>query len=373
MADPTTARPTRVHQGLPEEIVIWEILVRLPPKALLRCRAVCSAWRRATSIRDFLIAHHGRQPTLPLAFEPNYRGIYCGDIITIDNQAADAQVQHVARVRFEDKVRLDLDASCDGLLLFTDTTKACFSICNPTTREHARLSMLSSFVPLGMYRHLPTGEYRILMYHRTYDPANVGFYIFALGSVQLPRKIGWSTVVGIFYGEAILLHGSLHWHVEKHECGSNIIMVFNTIAESSCEMCAPVVPDRANLFEIYGMLGMSNFSDDEVEIIDIWMMQDYLSEVWTLNYRVELPVSYLNVQFGQIVHDWHVVVHSCDGDMLVLVRFGEWLLHFDIEGSLVAYFHHVGLRISQHRLKQTLVPHTFFPTLDGYSVNRQCF
>ncbi|KAF7039873.1 hypothetical protein CFC21_049816 [Triticum aestivum] len=233
--------------------------------------------------------------------------------------------------------------------------------------------MLSSFVPLGMYRHLPTGEYRILMYHRTYDPANVGFYIFALGSVQLPRKIGWSTVVGIFYGEAILLHGSLHWHVEKHECGSNIIMVFNTIAESSREMCAPVVPDRANLFEIYGMLGMSNFSDDEVEIIDIWMMQDYLSEVWTLNYRVELLVSYLNVQFGQIVHDWHVVVHSCDGDMLLLVRFGEWLLHFDIEGSLVAYFHHVGLRISQHRLKQTLVPHTFFPTLDGYSVNRQCF
>ncbi|XBI31877.1 hypothetical protein VPH35_055398 [Triticum aestivum] len=232
--------------------------------------------------------------------------------------------------------------------------------------------MLSSFLPLGMYRHLPTGEYRILMYHRTYDPANVGFYIFALGSVQLPRKIGWLKVVGIFYGEPILLHGSLHWHVEKHESGSNIIMVFNTIAESSCEMCAPAVPDHANLFEIYGMLGMSNFCDG-VEIIDIWMMQDYLSEVWTLNYRVELPVAYLNVQFGQIVHYWHVVVHSCDGDMLVLVRFGEWVLHFDIKGSLVANFHRKGLRISQHQLKQTLVPHTFFPTLDGYSVNRQCF
>ncbi|KAI5002313.1 hypothetical protein ZWY2020_026963 [Hordeum vulgare] len=47
-------------RGLPDEIVIWEILVRLSPKALLRCRAVCRAWRNATSVHDFLLAHHAR-------------------------------------------------------------------------------------------------------------------------------------------------------------------------------------------------------------------------------------------------------------------------------------------------------------------------
>uniref|UniRef100_A0A453GJP4 F-box domain-containing protein n=1 Tax=Aegilops tauschii subsp. strangulata TaxID=200361 RepID=A0A453GJP4_AEGTS len=35
------ASPPPLHRGLPNEIAIWEILVRLPPKPLLRCRAVC--------------------------------------------------------------------------------------------------------------------------------------------------------------------------------------------------------------------------------------------------------------------------------------------------------------------------------------------
>lgn len=131
-------------------------------------------------------------------------------------------------------------------------------------------------------------------------------------------------------------------------------------------------PHRANLFEMYDMLGMSIFNG-EVKIIDIWMMQDYEREVWALKYQVELPVGYLNEQFGKIVENWKVAVHSCDGDVLVLVRFGEWLLQFDTDGKLVASFHHEGLRLAQHRLQQTLVPHTFFTTLDGYSVNRQCF
>ncbi|XBI21788.1 hypothetical protein VPH35_062876 [Triticum aestivum] len=230
--------------------------------------------------------------------------------------------------------------------------------------------MLSSFVPLGMYRHRPTGEYHILMYPKNCNPENDDFYIFALGSVQKPRSIGRSTEKGTFHGEVVLLHGSLHWHLEKHE--SNIIMVFDTIAESFRKMCAPVVPDHANLFEIYGILGMSNFTDD-MKIIDLWMMQDYESEVWALKYRVELPVAYLNVKFGKIVDSWSVVVDSCDGDVLVLVRCDKWLRHFDINGKLMASYHREGLRLSQHRLKQTLVSHTFFPTLDGYSVKRWPF
>ncbi|XBI68163.1 hypothetical protein VPH35_047406 [Triticum aestivum] len=367
MADSARARSTRLHQGLPEETVIWEILVRLPPKALLRCRDVCRAWRHATSTRKFLLAHHGCQPTVPLPSERKY--IYCGDrqyqnITTFDNWAADAQVQHVARVQLDDTIRLD--ASCDGFLLFTDKTGACFSICNPATREHARLSMLSSFVPLGMYQHRPTGEYRILMYLKNCNPENDDFYIFALGSVQKPRSIGRSTEKGTFHGEAVLLHGSLHWHIEKHE--SNIIMVLDTIAESFRKMCAPVVPDHA---EICGILGMSNFNGDE-KIIDLWMMQDYESEVWALIYRVELPVACISqCEVWKIVDSWSVVVDSCDGDVLVLVRCEKWLRHFDIR--LMANYHRKGLRLSQHRLNQTLVPHTFFPTLDGYSVKRWPF
>jgi hypothetical protein len=51
---------------LPMLVVVWDILVRLPAKALLRCRAVCRSWRDLTSGDDFLLAHHQHQPSLPL-------------------------------------------------------------------------------------------------------------------------------------------------------------------------------------------------------------------------------------------------------------------------------------------------------------------
>ncbi|KAF8758130.1 hypothetical protein HU200_010645 [Digitaria exilis] len=46
---------------LPKDI-LSEILLLLPPKSILRCRAVCKAWCAVTSDRDFLLAHHRRQP-----------------------------------------------------------------------------------------------------------------------------------------------------------------------------------------------------------------------------------------------------------------------------------------------------------------------
>ena len=53
----TAAATTLLLPGLLDDVFIWEILVRLDPKSLLRCRAV----RRATSTRRFLLAHHARQ------------------------------------------------------------------------------------------------------------------------------------------------------------------------------------------------------------------------------------------------------------------------------------------------------------------------
>lgn len=52
--------------GLPQEIVVWEVLVRLPPQSLLRYRTVCRSWRSLTSTRNFLLAHNRHQPSLPL-------------------------------------------------------------------------------------------------------------------------------------------------------------------------------------------------------------------------------------------------------------------------------------------------------------------
>uniref|UniRef100_M8CQ66 F-box domain-containing protein n=1 Tax=Aegilops tauschii TaxID=37682 RepID=M8CQ66_AEGTA len=141
--------------------------MRSPPgrssSAFLRIRAVCHAWRRATSTNDFLLAHHDRQPNLPLLCNKHYirsfgDDIKSFDIIPCDHRAA-AKLQSVARL--DGASNISLEACCDGLLVFltwdqrSDT--ATTSICNPTTHQCAPLHQLDGFGLFGMYPHTPTG------------------------------------------------------------------------------------------------------------------------------------------------------------------------------------------------------------------------
>ncbi|KAI5003065.1 hypothetical protein ZWY2020_027715 [Hordeum vulgare] len=277
----TAEGATPLLPGLPDEIVIWEVLVRLPPKALLRCRAVCRAWRRATSTRDVLVAHHARQPVLPLLCVYNYNFvgdiIESMDIIPFDRRAgaaADDQLRPVARLG---QPPFRAIASCDGLLILSSMDDCRFVLCNPATRQYARLPMPLGVVPLGMYSHSPTGEYRLLLYKFSLGPASDaqwGCYVSVLGSDQPPRYIGCPDARELVFVSSILLRGGLHWHREQHET----IVVFDTTTELFRHMRAPVVSRCTNLFEMDGMLGVSSFNYTAATI-DICMMQDYEGEL----------------------------------------------------------------------------------------------
>uniref|UniRef100_M8CA24 Uncharacterized protein n=1 Tax=Aegilops tauschii TaxID=37682 RepID=M8CA24_AEGTA len=362
MAGATSAGATPLLPGLPDDIVIWEILVRLPPKALLRCRAVHPSWRRITSTRNFLLTHHARQPTLLVAsgHDDNGSGEYYRDIIVFDHPAtADAQLQHFTQL---DERDCSVVASCDGLLLLSyDTEGACFSICNPATRQCAPLPVLCDFMmPLGMYRHRPTGEYRILLYDKNEEETIKEHWVPARGGTVLSR---------CGHGAVVLLHGNMHWYLEQRENGSDMVLVFDIATESFRQMRAPVAqvapdfPPYNDLFDMDGMLGMFSCNDDAA-IIDIWVLKDYENVVWTFKCKIELPVTEMELLCGG--HDdslYAVVIHG-NGELLVLVQFAGWLLQVDMEGKLVGSFHHDKVIASQLQLKQTLVPHTFFQTLE---------
>lgn len=387
MAEAARARAAPVHPGLPDEIFIWEILLRLPHKPLLRCRAVCRAWRRATSTREFLLAHHGRQPSLPLLYKRNSAyddGGYL-DIMPLDHRAGVAaadQLHSVARIDTGGAFTL-IEASCDGLLIlgtnegdlcFSDVV--CYSVCNPATRQYAPLPQLRGFCIAGMYRHPPTGEYRLLLYpgafwlHDEPEPSAVyDCYVYALGSCEPPRDIGWPAAEEAIHSiRSVLFRGRLHWFIEKDGSRSCMVMVFDTTAELFRQMRAPAVPGGAKLFEMDEMLGMASF-DDGVTRIDIWMTQDYDSEVWAFKCRVELPVADLYMRFGLDEFCGLMVLSWVDDGVLILFKSGDWLLHIGMDGKLVASFHRELLGTTQFRLKQTLVEHAFFPTIDGYVVN----
>ncbi|CAM0876995.1 unnamed protein product [Alopecurus aequalis] len=390
MAEAARARRAPLHPSLPDEIFIWEILLRLPPKTLLRCRAVCRGWRRATSARDFLLANHRRQPSLPLLYERNHTDNGGGhlDIMPLDHRAGVAaahQLHSVARLDTDgDFTRME--ASCDGLLILCTkeddwclSDVAYYSVCNATTRQYAPLPQLRGFCIAGMYPHPLTGEYRLLLcldallVHDEPEPeAGYDLYVYALGSCEPPRDIGWPEAEEAIHTiDSVLFRGDLHWFIEKDENTSSMVMVFDTTLESFRHMRAPAVPSVAELFEMDAMLGMASFSDG-VKTIDIWMTQDYANEIWAFRYRVELPFAELIVRFElekdssvhvQVVSSWD------DGAVLILVKSGGWLLQIGMDGKLVASFRRESLGTTPFRFKQTLVPHTFFPTIEGYVQN----
>ncbi|XBI68371.1 hypothetical protein VPH35_047581 [Triticum aestivum] len=360
-------------RGLPDEMVIWEILVRLSPKSLLRCRAVCRAWRRATSTQDFLLAHHARQPILPLLENGDELDIldHRPTRATADQfQSIDICGQNFLNLG-DDFAFFNLVASCDGMLILRiDGTK--FFVCNPTTRQYARLPLYlgHKWTLLGMYPHSPTGEYRVLLYLSSPDADHKptpGSYVLALGSGQPPRHIGWPDAINLELEPHVLFRGSLYWYPTCSE--NKTIYVFNTTSESVREMCSPVVTDCANLFEKDGMLGMAIV--DYMKTVDIWLLQDFEREVWTFNCRIELPVQQIRMQCDRCDSrlPWKLVVVPGDDELLVLIKFGEWLFHVGNGGKLVATFHRKNVDPTHFQLKQTLVSHTFFQTTWSYVVS----
>ena len=153
---------------------------------------------------------------------------------------------------------------------------------------------------------------------------------------------------------------------------NRIIMVFDTIVESFRLMRCPIVPGYADLFEMGDILGMFGLDDEETGV-EIWAMQDNEGEVWSLKYRVELPVAEIRVQFGKFEHHWEVVATSWDDDVIVLVKSDDWLLQVDMDGKLIASIQHSFMYPTLLGLKQSLVSHTLFEALEGYVVNASPF
>ncbi|KAI5002423.1 hypothetical protein ZWY2020_027073 [Hordeum vulgare] len=372
----TRTTPVR---SLPEEIVVWEILVRLPPKSLLRCRAVCRAWHHATSTRSFLLAHHARQPSLPIVRCTEYSTAPYPNIYAFDHlYAFDHRAAPAAAAQLQSVVRLDrplyLAASCDGLLILSQFNL--FWVCNPATREcaHIPYTQTHGYNLLGMYFHQPTGGYRLLLHNsNTYLPPEyqVGCYIFTLGSDRPLRYIGSPGEAKLErVGLPVVVRDSLHWYTVHSPSGSKLVLAFDFIGESFRQMRAPDCPTGSCIFEMDDTLGIYSYTND-LQIVVIWVLRNYESEIWENKYQVELPVSKIGGRFGSLHVNWHVNVVWVDGDVLLLVTYGGWLFYIDISGELLVSFHCDGERFndSKLKLKQSLVRHNFFTALDGYDVN----
>ncbi|XP_048544114.1 putative F-box protein At1g50870 [Triticum urartu] len=312
-------REATLLEDLPEEI-IDKILKGLPPKDVGRCRAVSTLWRSITSIPEFMLEHHRRQPLLPIIDglgRPASFVLFRGAGADTSNQQLWPFIPGLRHYH----LKPTLSVTCDGFLILLEQNK--FYIYNPVLHKRALLpypqageNECSNII--GFYRHQLTGEYRLLW--TTFRPLSVvkySLYILTVGS-GVPRhiRIRMPTVLSPSAEHKLLgalcysnycpppvhLGGSLHWcpfsvcGVADITGGSRDIVVFDTKAESFRWMRSPdqAYPNR-KLFDMNGTLGFwgSSIKGDaggclSFTALDIWVMQDYKAEIWAFKYRIDL-------------------------------------------------------------------------------------
>uniref|UniRef100_A0ACD5YAN6 Uncharacterized protein n=1 Tax=Avena sativa TaxID=4498 RepID=A0ACD5YAN6_AVESA len=358
---------------LPEAILL-EILVRLPAKSVLRCRAVCRSWRRLASDPAFLLDHHRHQPELQLisSYPTTDGGHYIRRLQAVHLRGAEVRPFFVLPELWG--FRGPFDSSCDGLLV------AGYDICNPATRQWAPLSTnpkLHIENIVGLFRHQPSGEYRVLYWtHSSVPPTlpilpgdvlcpneyrvlTVGTSKSRLVDCPLTKMIG--ALGPIICGAPVILNGRLHvhWTMRADVCYHKIL-VFDTVAETFRHMIPPSVNPRhaMHLLDMSGRLAVAT-SKDGVTGVSIFLLQDKEQDVWAFHYRIKLPVMDIR-RFQEQGNLWAEVV-SEEGDVLVSC-YGH-LLHFDKKGNLVANFEYDDDDLPvvlPHRLKESLIQHTFF-------------
>ncbi|KAI4968518.1 hypothetical protein ZWY2020_045848 [Hordeum vulgare] len=328
---PDTSGAT-VLDDLPESILVLveEILLQLPSKDVLSCRAVRKSWRSATTAPGFLAAHHRRQPIVPLInIIPDSADELCNERYEEDVSSryvafrvGEHKLWPVLRTRPAVK-GTTVHGAGDGLLVVANTNGAgedTFYGCNPTTRQCAPLPQIPprcSFTAIaGFYRHHPSQEYRVL------------YWLVSKGRVE-------------YYILTVLHRGSLHWEVGWYHKDITDIMVFDTVAETFWWMHRPASSSglRVWLLEMDGELAMCSTVDGV--LLDFSVTQDYEAEVWAFKHRINLSAVAASLQFDSSrprsgspgEYNYRGVVVFNDRELLI--QLPGRLLHCDVDGRFL--------------------------------------
>jgi hypothetical protein len=357
MDDADPEEPSATTPALPDDLIVEEILVRLPPKVVLRFRAVCRAWRSDTSTPMFLRSNYDHQVPLPLVFFSN---------CTKDPDTLDA-IDVLAAAGAEYRRTLlafgcgTLHASYEGLLLISHEN-ARYTIYNPATRQGVSLAELTSarYALLYSSRSSDGGvECRILFCKGR--PAM--YHVLTVGSSAPPRRIhlpqgpkDFTKLMAAgypsFQSPSIQFNGALHWLMGKS------LVVFDKVVESFRSMRCPSALLDARLFEIDGTFGMSVRGARDTAV-SVWVLQDYQAEAWTLRYSIDLAM----VDRLRVKYDSRHMLLSNDGHLLVSSGAGSTtLILCDAQGTLIKDFsvNSWNPKVTGHWYKESIVRHSFF-------------
>ncbi|KAI4993519.1 hypothetical protein ZWY2020_007832 [Hordeum vulgare] len=371
MATRETERGSSSSSQLPEDM-IPEILARLPPKYLLRSRAVCKAWRDIAADTEFIRKHHSHQPLQPLVLTRDVGPLKAVHLASNKCRVVLRVIERVPIPLFflhDARDALMVHGSCGGLLLISFNKS--FFVCNPATRQGARLPLLlqNDLDVLGFYKHDDPGEYRVLYQQPDALQGWYSYHILTVGSPQVRsiqlRTSSADVAAGLARGlesscasPPVLFRDSLHWSPQESQEGD--ILVFDRAAESFSRISPPaeamlIEDDHTQLFEMEGKLAMFCWHQIENKSV-IWFMDNYEQMNWV---KLSIKLAYQPIPLPPCP----IVLYQ-EGHMLIVLyqeEASDKLLHCYKTGKLHGFVDCStrGIRITPHMLKESLVLHEF--------------
>ncbi|CAN6169168.1 unnamed protein product [Urochloa humidicola] len=311
------------------EDTVTDILLRLPSKSILRCRAVCKAWRDITTNPGFLSAHARLQPTdvvlytyqyVSPALAPSRRRRRRGhlvdiglDVIPVSSSDDEAgRRRHLLRYP-KNTQDWFLLASADGALLFKKN-EGVYVICNPATRQWAKLPRLPppqeqhdrralTDREFAFYLDICSGEYRLLCRRSLATTGTWCILSTGGGARAKPRRVDMSAAeadgitnlvpcLRTSKAAHVALHGRLHWppqHTASVAGGQTEMVVFDMSSEKFHIMAGPstITGMLMKLFHMDGLLVAADFG--KAEHVDLWFLEDYDNKRWELRCQVATP------------------------------------------------------------------------------------
>lgn len=329
---------------LPEEIIIDNILPRLPIKGILRCKQVCKAWRHLIEGSDQFAMSKSKASYLLTQLKRSKRQY---GICEFDGKDGGCTTT-VSHFGGGDTTELYIHSSANGFLFLVDEgiSYAKLFICNPITREYTELPpppppRYLYVSVLGFGASQVSGQYKIVRISGERLFTDTWCQVYTVGregrwrSVAVPPDFSYT----IFGGRGVYSNGNLHWLISGSGSDSDSMMrCFDLETEVFMDFHVP--PHRhGQLSDLDGRLCLCGSSDADAHELVIWFLNNKHGEEersWTKEFIIKDPPRLF----------YPLKLFKDDGDILfeVVPPSGHFFYLYSNKTRTVQEYHGKGLR-----------------------------
>lgn len=292
MEQPPAARELPPH--LPDELVVLEILPRLPVKSLLRFRCVSKSWLSLISTPHFIRVHldkssqnkdYSHLSLIAHTSAPRFAFKNCSVQSLLQEP-----VTHAANIDYpveKAPSSISIVGSCNGLVCIVVDCEQIY-IWNPSTRKSNKLKDSGFIRKQHCYTIYGFG------YDEINDDYNVVAILRALNHVKIETKVyslksdKWRRIEDIpgcfpFYSWGKYVDRKLHWpgYSGKQD---RAVVSFDLAQAKYGELKLPTNGEGAS-FPVLGVLGRClsvTYEYQRSNTVDLWVMKEYgVMESWT--------------------------------------------------------------------------------------------